>query len=70
MLDIISLLELNTIEKYLNFCATLCLNEQIKYAVCLCVLDFFYLLKEKHCRSPPSCQFKNFELIGEIENGR
>lgn len=31
----------------------LCLFIKIKHAVFCCVLDFFYTLKEKHCRSPP-----------------
>lgn len=35
----------------------LCLFLKIKYAVYFCVLDFFYFLKEKHCRSPPFIQF-------------
>lgn len=30
---------------------------QIKYAIMRCIFDFFYALKEKHCRSPPTNQF-------------
>lgn len=41
----------------------LCLFSKIKYAMFNCVLDFFYSLKEKHCRSPPPINLK-FELIG------
>lgn len=31
---------------------------QIKCAIIRCIFDFFYTLKEKHCRSPPASQFK------------
>lgn len=30
---------------------------QIKCAIMCCIFDFFYVLKEKHCRSPPTNQF-------------
>ena len=29
---------------------------QIKCAIMRCIFDFFYSLKEKHCRSPPANQ--------------
>ncbi len=35
----------------------LCLLE-IKSAIMCCIFDFFYTLKEQHCRSPPANQFK------------
>jgi RNA polymerase sigma factor (sigma-70 family) len=37
---------------------------QIKCAIISCIFDFFYSLKEKHCRSPPTNQFTKKELIG------
>lgn len=37
----------------------LCLFQKIKCAIVCCMFDFFYSLKEKHCRSPPSINSKN-----------
>lgn len=37
---------------------SLCLFSKIKNAMSNCVLDFFYTIKEKHCRSPPSINSK------------
>lgn len=42
----------------------LCSLLKIKCAILCCVLDFFYLLKEKHCRSPPPINSNKTELIG------
>lgn len=36
----------------------LCLFLKIRYAMFNCVLDFFYSLREKHCRSPPPINLK------------
>lgn len=36
----------------------LCLFIKIKCAVTSCAFDFFYILKEKHCRSPPPINSK------------
>lgn len=37
----------------LQYIIPLCLFSEIKCAMFNCVLDFFYIIKEKHCRSPP-----------------
>lgn len=42
----------------------LCLFYMDKYASLFCVLVFFYLLKEKHCRSPPFYSIQKNELNG------
>ena len=34
-----------------------CSNFKVKYAVFLCVLDFFYLI-DKYCRGPPTYSFQ------------
>ena len=46
----------------------LCLLCENKYASLFCVPVLFYLLKEKHCRSPPTIQFKKNELNGGRAN--
>lgn len=49
----------------------LCLFIKIKCAVKSCAFDFFYTLKEKRCRSPPTVNsLKKNELIGGMENAR
>lgn len=37
---------------------SLCLFSKVKYAIYNCVLDFFYTIKEKHCRGPPPINSK------------
>lgn len=43
---------------------------QIKCAIMRCIFDFFYALKEKHCRSPPLINSNKTELIGGKRNAR
>ena len=45
----------------------LCLFIKIKYAVFCCVLDFFYTMKEEHCRSPPSINSQKTNWLEERE---
>ena len=40
---------------------------QIKCAIMRCIFDFFYALKEKHCRSPPTNQFTKTNWLEERE---
>lgn len=40
---------------------------QIKCAIMRCIFDFFYILKEKHCRSPPTNQFTKMNWLEERE---
>ena len=42
----------------------LCLYIKIKCAVKSCAFDFFYTLKEQHCRSPPQSIHSKTGLIG------
>lgn len=46
----------------------LCLLK-IKCAIKCCIFDFFYILKEKHCRSPPSINSQKTNWLEEIEMG-
>lgn len=43
---------------------------QIKCAIISCIFDFFYSLKEKHCRSPPTNQFTKKRIDWRKENER
>lgn len=45
----------------------LCLFIKIKCAVKSCAFDFFYTLKEKHCRSPPPISSKKLNWLEERE---
>lgn len=36
-----------------NTIKNLCLFLEIKCAIEICAFDFFYSLKQRHCRSPP-----------------
>lgn len=43
---------------------SLCLFAKVRCIVKYCAFGFFYLLKEKHCRSPPQSIRSKNELIG------
>ena len=45
----------------------LCLFIKIECAVTSCAFDFFYILKEKHCRSPPLINSKKLNWLEERE---
>lgn len=53
----------NFIVNYISI-IELCLFNMDKYAVFFCVLVLFYLLKEKHCRSPPIHSIQKKKLNG------
>lgn len=47
----------NFISSNIQYIGILCSFKKIKCVVLYCAFDFFYLLKEKHCRSPPFNSF-------------
>ena len=53
MYETITVKKHNLILTNIHYIGILCSFKEIRCVVLYCAFDFFYLLKEKHCRSPP-----------------